>query len=155
MGWNPRHTPSVSALLRCLITAAGLLPWALLLAGQASLCFKPAFHMFCHQLPERTLSIHGVPMLVCSRCAGIYLGVALGALLPSPRWLPRLGCRLMLLAGAAMTVDVITQDLGLHAPIHAVRLLTGLALGWTASAFLFAVLKKEKPVGHGETIAAS
>ena len=62
----------------------GLLPWLLVVLGPRSLILGPAFHSFCHQLPERTLSLRGVPMLVCSRCAGIYAGIALGALGPWP-----------------------------------------------------------------------
>jgi uncharacterized membrane protein len=33
---------------------------------------KQAFHLLCHQLPERSFAIGGVPMAVCSRCFGIY-----------------------------------------------------------------------------------
>lgn len=139
---GPRRIP-VTTLLRCLIAAAGLLPWGLLLLGHGGFRLAPAFRALCHQIPDRTLSIGGIRMVVCSRCAGIYLGVALGALLPSPSWPARWWRLLILLAGVFMALDVATQDLGLHPPIHALRLSTGLAIGWTASAFLFAVLNRE------------
>ena len=42
-----------------------------------------------------------------------------------------------------MGVDVLTQDLGLHPSLHLLRLATGFAVGWTASAFLFCLLRQE------------
>lgn len=35
-----------------------------------------AFQDFCHQDPQRSYRINGVPMAVCSRCIGIYAGLA-------------------------------------------------------------------------------
>jgi uncharacterized membrane protein len=125
-----------------LIAAAGLLPWVALLAGPRALCLKPVFHPFCHQIPERTLSV-GVPMLVCSRCAGLYLGMSLGALISSPNWSSRCWRILVLFSGTLMALDVLTQDLGYHPPLHSLRIITGLLVGWTASAFLFSTLKQE------------
>jgi uncharacterized membrane protein len=81
-------------------------------------------------------------MVVCSRCAGIYLGLALGVALPLPgRWLPH-GRALVLLALGLAALDVITQDLGLHPPFHPTRLATGLLLGWSGCAFLMGTLRR-------------
>lgn len=81
-------------------------------------------------------------MVVCSRCAGLYLGVALGVALPLPRrWLPH-GRALVLAAVAIAAIDVLTQDLGLHAPYHPGRLATGLLLGWSGCAFMMGTLRK-------------
>jgi uncharacterized membrane protein len=41
-----------------------------------------AFAPVCHQMPERSFTHHGYPWAVCHRCAGIYLGLFLAALLP-------------------------------------------------------------------------
>jgi uncharacterized membrane protein len=98
----------------------------------------------CHQRPERSLWFLGAPMVVCSRCAGVYLGVALGVALPLPRRLLAYGRGLVIAAIALATLDVITQDLGLHAPFHPVRLATGLLLGWTGCAFLIGTLRSER-----------
>ena len=35
----------------------------------------------CHQRPDRSFRLWGVQMPVCARCAGLYLGAAVGALL--------------------------------------------------------------------------
>jgi len=81
-------------------------------------------------------------MVVCSRCAGVYLGLVLGVALPLPRrWLPH-GRALVLAALVLATLDVVTQDLGLHAPFHPGRLATGLFLGWSGCAFLIGTLRQ-------------
>jgi uncharacterized membrane protein len=129
--------------LQALLLIAGLLPWILALARVRAQPIALVFQALCHQRPERTLELLGEPMLVCSRCAGLYAGVALGALLPLPRrWLPR-GRALVLGALAVTVVDVVTQDLGLHPPLHLVRLATGLLLGWSSSGFMFSALRSE------------
>ena len=130
--------PALSALL----VSAGLLPWLLALRPAWSRVVFPVFRTLCHQRLERTLVIFGAPMVVCSRCAGLYLGVALGVALPLPRrWLPH-GRALVLAAVAIAAIDVLTQDLGLHAPYHPGRLATGLLLGWSGCAFMMGTLRK-------------
>src|SRR5512132_493563 len=69
----------------------GVLPWilpfarALLPLGRAGELLDLFFLPMCHRLPERTLSLAGVSMPLCSRCAGIFAGLALGSLLLRPR----------------------------------------------------------------------
>lgn len=38
-------------------------------------------HLVCHQLPARSFHLWAVSLPVCARCAGIYLGAAVGAVL--------------------------------------------------------------------------
>lgn len=79
-------------------------------------------------------------MCVCSRCAGIYAGIALAALFSRPRD-NRRAPRVALEAGAALMIaDVATQDVGVHAPWHPARLLTGVLVGGAAAAWLLASL---------------
>ena len=122
-----------------LLLSIGLLPWVLAMAGASAEVWAPAFALLCHQLPERSLSLHGHPMLVCSRCAGIYAGLAAGALLPLPRrWLRH---------GRALVIGAIALNVGQWASQlvlpnwHAPRLVCGLAFGWTATAFFIANLR--------------
>ena len=78
----------------------------------------------------------GEAMCVCSRCAGLYGGLALGFLLPPPALEDRSFRRLLAVALAAMGIDVAMQDAGLHAACHPVRLATGVMVGWTAAAWM-------------------
>lgn len=67
---------------------AALAPeWAL--AGELA---RLLLHPICHQLPERSFALAGVPFAACHRCTGLYLGFMLGvALWPH---LPRLAAKL-------------------------------------------------------------
>lgn len=112
---------------RILLGGVGLLPW--IMAGSSSALLEAAFGTTCHRLPERSLVLGGVQMLVCSRCAGIYLGLLCGAVLPAGRWVARHSWPLALSVSLPMLVDVLTQDLGLRASWHPARLVTGWLLG--------------------------
>lgn len=93
----------------------------------------------CHQLPERSLQIAGVPLPLCARCTGTYLGVAVGLLAVVaggrlragrlPRWpaLVALGVCFLLWA-----IDGVNSYLALfpglphlYEPRNTLRLLTG------------------------------
>ncbi len=127
--------------MAALLLSIGLLPWVLAALGASAELWRPAFTILCHQLPERCLSIHGHDMLVCSRCAGIFAGLSLGALLPlAPRLLPH--GRALVLGAIALNLVQWASQLGL--PFwHTPRLLTGLAFGWAATAFFVASLRAE------------
>lgn len=118
----------------------GLLPWivpllrAYLPLGAAGVALDALFAPMCHRLPERSLVLAGVAMPLCSRCAGIFGGVAVGAIVAWPRLSPRRYRLAITVAGAAMLADVITQDLGVHPIWHATRLATGLLFGYALSA---------------------
>ncbi len=125
---------------------AGLVPWALpvlrayLPLGAAGVAADAVFAGMCHRIPERTLVIAGVAMPLCSRCAGVFAGAALGALAVWPRLSPRGHRLLVTAAGAAMLIDVLTQDLGVHPVWHATRLATGLLFGYAVGAAALAAL---------------
>jgi uncharacterized membrane protein len=129
---------------------AGLcaLPWLREVPGAPSLfrdVVSTSFARLCHHLPARTLTIRGSSMCVCSRCAGLYAGLALGIALGPQLWRGFRGGarhlrdsdwrRLAGLALGAVVADVSLQDLGMHAPNHAVRLLSGIALGFVVGAW--------------------
>jgi len=68
-------------------------------------------------------------MPLCSRCAGIFAGVALGAAIARPR-LPLSRWRWVIAAtGALMVLDVVMQDAGFHPVWHETRVLTGALFG--------------------------
>ena len=67
-------------LLACLAVLAAVAAAAPLAAAgwpYAELLRWP-FSLACHQLPERSFHWLGSPLAVCQRCAGLYLGFALG-----------------------------------------------------------------------------
>lgn len=124
--------------LKLVVAVTGLLPWLLAIGGVRTPSFVAAFHTLCHQRLERTLVILGAPMLVCSRCAGVYAGLFAGIVFPMPRrWLDR-GRTIVLVACALTLLEIALQDFGPHAPFHPTRLLTGFASGWAVTAFFAA-----------------
>ncbi|MEO8260775.1 MAG: DUF2085 domain-containing protein [Acidobacteriota bacterium] len=85
----------MSWLRRAFVGAAAAWPVALLLAPAAAarpyasgstgyafaLAVYAAGSLICHQRPERSFHLAGVPLPVCARCLGIYLGAALVSVL--------------------------------------------------------------------------
>src|SRR5262249_53086596 len=115
---RPRARATLLTMGRAVLVVAGVVPWllpltrALLPLGSAGAAIDLLFVPMCHRLPERTLSLLGVLMPLCSRCAGIFAGAAIGAAIARPRLsLPR--WRWIIAAtGALMALDVLTQDMG-------------------------------------------
>lgn len=143
-------------LTRVGFVLAGLAPWLLPLAraalplGRAGELLDRLFVPLCHRLPERTLALAGVAMPLCSRCGGVFAGLALGALLLRPR-VPVARYRIFLAAAAAlMLLDVVTQDLGLHPIWHATRIASGLLFGYALAVGCLLAMRR---AGGGEEVA--
>ena len=100
------------------------------------------FELHCARDPARTLSLGGVPLAVCARCSGIYLGLGLGALLRAPA-LSAQATRIWVGVGATlMLLDVVLEDRGLHGGWPAVRVLTGVLLAYPVGVGLGALLAR-------------
>jgi uncharacterized membrane protein len=134
---------------RASFVVLGVVPWvvpllrAWLPLGAFGAGLDAAFVTMCHRMPERTLTLAGVAMPVCSRCAGVFAGVAVGALLLRPR-LSAAAWRWVITATVAlMALDVATQDLGVHPVWHATRLLTGALFGYALAAACVLALQRE------------
>jgi uncharacterized membrane protein len=132
-------------LLRAALTFGGLLPWLRALGDRAlpvsaRHAIDQAFSSLCHHIPERTLSLAGTSMCICSRCAGLYAGVAVAALLGRrPTMVPIPILKGLLHIGVLLAAaDILTQDLGLHAPWHIARLLTGAWVGGALTSWMLA-----------------
>ncbi len=140
---------------RVAFVAVGLLPWVLPLLrawlplGAVGVALDATFVTMCHRLPERTLSLAGVAMPLCSRCAGVFGGVALGALAVWPRFTARAWRWVITAAAGSMLLDVATQDLGLHPVWHVTRLASGAAFGYAIAAACVLALRREARRARG------
>jgi uncharacterized membrane protein len=143
--WAP---PILARAARAGAVMVGLSPWLLPLArawlplGAAGVLLDAAFVTTCHRIPERTLVLAGVAMPVCSRCAGIFAGVAVGALVARPTLTPRAWRWAITAASVGMLADVVTQDAGLHPVWHPLRIATGLLFGYALAAACVSLLKR-------------
>ncbi|WP_437673802.1 DUF2085 domain-containing protein [Sorangium sp. So ce131] len=143
-----RTGPSRIWAARGALGLLGALPWCIPLArsrlplGELGAALDLAFAPMCHRMPGRSIALEGVMMPLCSRCAGIFAGVAAGAAIARPR-LERAAWRpILIAAGALMAIDAATQDLGLHPVWHPTRLATGVVFGYAAAAAFLAQLAR-------------
>jgi len=137
----------VARVARAGLVMVGLSPWLLPLArawlpfGTAGAMLDAAFMAICHRIPERTLVLAGVAMPICSRCAGIFAGVVVGALVARPALSPRAWRAAIAAAGLGMLVDVVTQEAGLHPVVHPSRIATGFLFGYALAAACIDMLR--------------
>jgi len=112
-----------------------------------------AFDSLCHQQHDRSLSLQGVVMAVCSRCFGIYGSFWVGLLL-----LPILiqvglpyrrthAIRGIMLALSAIIVDFLGNFTGIWMNSHQSRIILGVLFGLSL-AWLLAGEYKQKPNLH-------
>ena len=144
-----RAAAIVTAAGRAALILGGALPWlgplwrSSVPRSKVGPALDLVFVPMCHRLPERTLRIAGELMPLCSRCAGVFAGVAIGAIVARP-WLPLARWRGMIAAtGALMALDVLTQDVGLHPVWHPTRVLTGLLFGYALAVTCVTALRGE------------
>ncbi|HEU4407013.1 MAG TPA: DUF2085 domain-containing protein [Polyangiaceae bacterium] len=112
-------------------------------AGPLGLAFDLPFRLLCHRLPERVLSLGGAPMPLCSRCAGLWLGLSASVVLGRPAL--GLGALRVVfaLAMAFLLGEVALQDLGLRPLSHATRVLSGLLVSVPFGGTLGALIERE------------
>jgi uncharacterized membrane protein len=88
----------------------------------------------CHQRPERCFTIQGIPMPICSRCFGFYLGLLIGLLIPIFVWSlfvidVNTMFLLLILSLIPISIDGLTQLLGLRISNNNLRFITGFIAG--------------------------
>ena len=119
----------ITAIAGCILTASVACAWAI--AHGASSNWRLLFRIFCHGIPERCLTLWGVPMPICARCTAIYAGLALAAV--AFRILPllqeRMARSILFVATVPMAIDGLSQLARLRESTNGLRLATGLAAG--------------------------
>ena len=100
----------------------------------------------CHQRPDRTWHLHGRPMAVCGRCAGLYVAGALGLVVGGAtlrRPVRPRGRELRWLVAAAVPTAATwaLEAIGVWNPGTVVRGAAALPLGATAGWLLTRVLR--------------
>jgi len=100
-------------------------------------CLAPV----CHQIPSRSPHLYGVPLAICDRCTGIYLGLVLGVAVTGwgqGLWaeLGRHGRYVLLGSLAPLSIDWIGPVLGLWSNGPVSRALTGLLFGSIAASYV-------------------
>jgi uncharacterized membrane protein len=97
----------------------------------------------CHQRPERSFEAWGSQLPVCARCAGIYFGAALAALVslaPDLR-MPARWFRAALLAASVPTLATLSYEWFTgDMPANALRAATGSAFGAVVAAVVVGAL---------------
>ncbi len=101
------------------------------IASGASMRWRSLFGFICHGRVERSLELFGVPMPICARCTGIYLGLMAGL---AAFWLVRfVSAKAMrnvsIVAVMPLAIDGLTQLTGLRESTNPLRVATGLIAG--------------------------
>lgn len=120
---------------------------------------KVVYHLFCHQLPRRSLFVFGYQMAVCARSFAIYVSFLAGGLI-FPLIRNRLKpwkLRYYIILSLPMAIDGFTQLLGVPIPrgigpgwqliwtlesTNVLRIVTGTIFGLASALFVFPYLQE-------------
>jgi uncharacterized membrane protein len=137
------------AVVRALLVFGGVAPfvpaWTEGIPGLEAVghAFDAWFSFQCHRDTARTFAASAV----CTRCLGIYVGLALGALVARPRLAMKPHVLWMLVAGAALLADVVSEGFGWRPPSAPLRFVTGFALAYPAAVSIVRALSANVPSG--------
>lgn len=111
------------------------------LSAEFQAAVRASFASVCHQIPSRSPHIAGVPIAICDRCIGIYVGLVIGVV--GTRWGRGLWRTLgphdrYLLLGALVPlgIDWIGPILGFWSNVPVSRASTGFVFGSIAASFV-------------------
>ena len=95
----------------------------------------------CHQLPDRSYLISGIPLVVCSRCYGFYWGLLAGLplilLIPSRFHLRKPALLFLAIVVMSIAADIVITMAGLWQNTLTSRFITGMLLGSSLYAAIF------------------
>jgi uncharacterized membrane protein len=133
-----------SAIPLTILGLSTLCAWAI--AQGASPKWRAPFLMMCHGFAERCLKVDGVPMPICARCAGIYMGVLVGfaAFLILP-YVQEKSMRIAAwIAVTPLAADGITQALRFRTSTNPLRLATGVLAGLFFGIWILCAIERRK-----------
>jgi uncharacterized membrane protein len=97
----------------------------------------------CHQQEMKLLELFGFNSMVCSRCAGIYIGVLISSfLLLFVKVNENIDIKFLLLSAVPLTLDVIFYNLELYNYSKPIAFSTGLFLGSAGFYYFYVGLEK-------------
>jgi uncharacterized membrane protein len=101
---------------------------------------REMFRSLCHQHIDRTFHIGHVPMVVCSRCFGIYsifaLTVIMIPFIKQSNFRSRFAITLVLIAILINFIDSVSNAIGIWENTLSSRFLAGATIGFTAALLL-------------------
>ena len=132
----------IAAIPALILSASTFCSWAI--AHGASMKWRLLFRLMCHGIPERCIEVFGVPMPICARCVGIYLGLLAGL---AAFWLvPFVTERAMrvmaFIAVTPLAIDGFTQLFGLRESTNPLRLSTGIIAGLAFGMWVLAAVER-------------
>lgn len=127
-----------------LLAASALLSWAV--AQGASPQWRLPFRLICHGWAERCLTLFDVPMPICARCTGIYIGLLAGLLaFAAVPWLSERVMRWVSLAAVMpLAVDGLTQLARLRTSTNPLRMGTGLVAGFAFGLWILSAVERHR-----------
>jgi uncharacterized membrane protein len=141
--WKSRwywYAVAVSAALVAVAVGPGLWSSEASLAAWFNSWQKELFSTVCHQQINRTISVNGIPMAVCSRCFGVYTSFFAGLLLipaiPQHTLRNTFIIPILLFAVLLNVVDVVTYATGIWNNMLYSRLIAGALIGLSAAVLL-------------------
>jgi len=131
----------IAALVMLLVASPIIFAATGELGGLAALS-RVAFSNVCHQDPGRSFFVHGLPLPVCARCTGLYLGFFLAWLAYTIRGrrLAPAGNTLLIAGMTPMVLDGAFNAAGLFTSPGWLRFMTGALFAAAAARGLWAAL---------------
>lgn len=133
---SPRVIPAAAFGSVCLLIVSA--PVLLQHSCAAGAAVYLAFSLFCHQISERSFALFGCPLPVCHRCAGLYCGMLLTAVLDLPALHRSARIRRVCITGAAalLAADALASLAGVWNGNALSRSGTGLLFGTVTASVL-------------------
>lgn len=102
----------------------------------SNILLSKVYSNVCHQEKAKCISIGNASMMVCSRCAGIYIGAFTAGLLSLLLIVPSISRRVLILSAIPLGMDVLLVSTGVYTYSQAIAFATGLVFGGVVYLFL-------------------